>query len=68
MCFVSLCFLNERNIATSLLMNDVFKMYCCSLKLHKQAVFKLRAVEYAISFVPISCLYFFKDTHRETAP
>ena len=50
--FVSLFFLNERNIATILLM---IQMYCSSLcwskfKLHKQVVLKLRAVEYAISF------------------
>ena len=37
-------------------LDDTFKMYCCALclfkfKRHKQAVLKLRAVEYAILFL-----------------
>ena len=43
---------------------DTFKMYCSALcqsevKLHKQVVFKLRFVEYAISFFSISYLCLF---------
>ena len=48
-----------------LLFKNTFKMYCCALlsskfNLHKQAIFKLRAVEYAVSFFSIFFVYFNK--------
>ena len=46
--------------------HDEFKIGHCvlrytKLKIKKQVIFKLRAVEYAISFFPISCLCLFSQ-------
>ena len=57
--FVSLFFINERNIATSLLMIPLKCIIVYYAKLNWSSINKpyLRTVEYAILFFSISCLY-----------